>query len=178
MFTGHWRSLWMGKPLEASEYGETPSISGSSWQKISWNWENIILGIWGKCHVHSSCSYSSLHLQPLIGRGYWASSVFGLNGCHHLCAFMFSARRRRLHSRVFSPILGWAFLCESPHQEEQNLHHTHVLVQLYLRPCPSLPLPCRNDGSWYRARRRDKRGSAEQAAQKQGGSCSIELLKC
>lgn len=24
MFRGHWRSLWMGKPLEASEYGETP----------------------------------------------------------------------------------------------------------------------------------------------------------
>ena len=31
----------------------------------------------------------------------------------------------QLHTqRVFSPVLGWAFPCESPHQEEQNLQHT------------------------------------------------------
>lgn len=133
--------------------------------------------IWGKCHVCSSCFYFSpgIHLWPLIERGYCASSVVDLNGCGCLCAFMLSATDTH---RVFSPILGWAFLCESPHQEEHNLCHAHMLAQLHLHPCPSLPLSCRNNGSWYRARRKERQGSARQEAQKETDSCSTELLKC
>lgn len=132
------------------------------------------MGIWGKCHVCSSCSYSSLgiRLQRLLERGHWAGSAFGLNGCSCLSAFMLSATHT--HS-VVGPILAWAFLCDSPHQEKRNLHYTHMLTHLHLHPCLSLPLPCRNHSSWFRACRRERWGSAGQAAQKEGFNCSTEL---
>lgn len=52
--THRWESLW--KLVNT----KNTCIPGRSWQKIAWNCGSTILGIWRKCRVCSSCSYSSL----------------------------------------------------------------------------------------------------------------------
>lgn len=131
----------MGKPLEASEYKKhiypKKTLTENSLKLWKYN-----LGYLEEMPHMSLLSYSSLGILQKddleVARFLaWVGVI--------ICVFFC----RNTHTiRVFTPILGWVFLCGHPHQQDHNTTHTcsHNCTSTPV----SLSLPCRKGGSGYK----------------------------